>query len=173
MQSTAGTPLVMTLDRAIEHTHNLPEDWLRARVVGWMNAEGVQNFQKTWWWILAITGEGQVRTAQSDPERAPTLLSQDMARRICVYINRECAHGGAWLVGYFGEMLYLLWKDWDGDIQIPIEVPKPLHMLLGWSMNDFAEHCEQAVSRWVEFHKNMDYGRNQQKKVAQGEKLGS
>lgn len=162
---------ILTLDKINEHVHDLNDQWLGARVVGWMNSEGAEHFQKTAWWIMAIYANGLVRTVQSDPSWEPPLLAKDLARKLCRYINKECAHGGAWLVGYFGEMLYFLWKDKDGDIQVPLEFLKPLHVLLGWTNEDFAEHCDQALTRWVEWHESMEYGRGQQKRLAQGERL--
>lgn len=156
-----------------ENIHTMPDELLGARVVGWVNSEGEQHFKKSAWWVMAITHNGVVKTTVSDDEFEPTTLQKDFARKICKYVNQNCAHGGAWLVGYFGEMFYMVWKDRDGDIQLPIEFPHPPHVLMGWSNETFAEHCEQALTRWVEWHEAMDYSRSQTKKVAQGQKLDS
>ena len=156
-----------------ERIHSMPDDLLGARVVGWMNSEGANHFQKSAWLVMAITHNGVVKTTASDDEFEPTTLQKDLARKICKFVNQNCSHGGAWLVGYFGQMFYMFWKDRDGDIQIPLEFHQPTHVLMGWSNNDIAEHCEQALTRWAEHHEALELARNQTKKVAQGERLSS
>lgn len=157
--------------RAEQNTHNLPDKWLGARVSGWMFSEA----KGSEWWICAVQTDGKWRYA-SFPEGDACQLHHDhreLARKVCRFLNRECSHGGAWLAGWIGQQFYMLWKDADGDIQIPIECPVPFERFKTWEMNDFAEHAEQAHRIWMEWHYRMEYGHGQRVKLAQGERLSA
>ena len=161
--------------------HTLPEEWLRARVRGWLTQEneyktglnGSATIKTAGWWGCTFTAEGKfLEVDGGDEPYHPSLLEYDLARRVCRFVNRECNHGGAWIVAWClgGKRFYLVWKDNDGDFQVPIECDLPLHRYLGWSMNDWAEHASQAYSVWCEWHAQMEYTNGQQVKLAQGEK---
>lgn len=170
-------------DTIAESVHGLPEEWLRSRVRGWMQEENkvvdqagvVQGIAD--WWIGCYAGKRWIFAATDDDRWSPGIMKEDFARRVCRYINRECANGGAWLTGWSrcGAWFYLLWKDSDGDLQIEVafntgQANLAFDRLLGWSMEDFCEHCEQAYKTHRDWHRDMDYAKGQQVKLAQGEK---
>lgn len=157
-----------------QNLHSLPDQWLGARVRGWMFDEA----KGSNWWVCGILADGRFKYA-SHPENAPMHADwRDHARRICRHVNRHAAEGGTWLAGYIGQMFYLLWKDRDGDIQIPIEfgaagVPMPLPRFLAYSMDDFAQQCLSAIEVWREHQYRLDMSRDQQIKLAQGQRISS
>jgi hypothetical protein len=150
-------------------THGLPTEWLGKRVVGWMSDEA----NGSPWWLCALTREGKFHYASHDGVNAPGEDYISYARRVCRHLNRECHNGGAWLVGWFdnGMRFYLLWKDPDGDIQIPIECDLCWETIREWALEDWAEQAAQALSAWESFHQNMNYRPGQCVKLAQGERL--
>lgn len=162
-------PRILVDEKLNESVLELPENWLRSRVRAWMDSTESPDMD---WWIGSYTPEGTWIWASSGKNSYTPLMHRiDFARRICKYVNRDCNNGGAWLAGWIrnGREFYLLWKDPDGDIAIPMEFPQPFNTLVGWNNEDFAEHCAQAHATWVEWHKNMEYSRNQQRKLAQGD----
>lgn len=65
--------------------------------------------------FLPVSGShGAASPVLNDPDY------QDMAREICQVINRDSGYGGVWAVVWFdgGNKIGLLWRDWDGVIQI-------------------------------------------------------
>lgn len=152
-----------------ERLHGLPDQWVGARVVGWMFNETSGR-----WWIAAYLTGGELKTASSSEAYTPSMFMQDFALRVLKHVNRHCSFGGVWLAGFMDkdmeEEFYLLWKDKDGDIQVPIEFPFAFHQLIGWKLDSFCIQATEAYSIWAEWHANMEYGKSQQVKLAQGEK---
>lgn len=174
--------IVGSPERLIESVHGLREEWLRSRVRRWMNDENKLVDEKdviqgvASWWIGCWAGKQWIHAATDDDRWSPGGLKEEFARRVCKYINRECANGGAWLAGWSrsGAWFYLLWKDEDGDLQIEIafntaQANLAFDRLLGWAMEDFCEHCEQAMKTHREWHRDMEYAKGQTAKLAQGE----
>jgi len=159
---------------AEQNLHRLPDSWLGARVRGWMFTEA----KGSHWWVCGILASGQFKHA-SYPEDAP--MHQDWrehARRVCRHVNRHAAEGGTWLAGYIGQMFYLLWKDADGDIQIPIEFgadgnPMPLARFHAYTMDDFAQQCLVAIDVWKEHQYRIAAVKSQGVKLAQGQQASA
>ena len=171
--SEKQAPKIIVDEKLNEAIHELPENWLRARVRGWMNLNESPDQD---WWVGTYTADGRWIWASSNQDTYTPLMHRvEFARRVCRFINKNCAHGGAWLAGWIrgGHEFYLLWKDPDGDIQIPLEFGQPFTVLNGWTNNDIAEHCEQAHAVWVEWHRNLDKTGSQEKKLAQGEQVSA
>lgn len=162
--------IVIAGEKAARHIHELPEDWLRSRVRGWMDLSESPGLA---WWIGTYTAEGRWIWASSMMDTyLPKVQRQDYAMRVCKHINRECNFGGAWLAGWFrgGKEFYLLWKDGDGDIHIPIEANKPLIALLKWTPHDWERQCCTAYGAWVEFKRKNEIRAKDTVKLAQGER---
>ena len=90
---------------------------LRSRVAGWM--WNICNGMP--WVVVTNTADGKTITGASSMEYGQAFDSPRMAyaTKVAAYLNRECAHGGAWLAAWIGtEQFILLWKDQDGDLQI-------------------------------------------------------
>jgi hypothetical protein len=160
---------IIVADRISDAGHEMPETWLRARVRGWMQLveSGGMDF-----WIGTYTDDGKwIWCSSANDTWAPSVARQEYARRVCAVLNREAAHGGAWLVGWTkgGREFYLLWKDKDGDIQIPIECNKPFFILSKWSPQDWVRQAEVAIGIWKEWKRDLELADGQEKKVAQGE----
>lgn len=170
MARQAG-PILLPGDKVFGRTHRLDEAWLRARAAGWMRVHS-----QSAWWLMAITAEGKfVYSAERGPRReawTPVKDEYELARRALRAVNKEASHGGAWLVGYRDGELYMIWKDRDGDIQIEWCAENITHaQLLEWSDLNFALQAEMMWAQWDEWHKSLEYGKGQRKKLAQGEKL--
>lgn len=152
-----------------ERLHNIPESWLGARVVGWMFRETLGN-----WWIAAYLSDGKLKQAASRTDYAPSMLKQEFALRVLRHVNKQCNFGGVWLAGFLDkdylEEFYLLWKDQDGDIRVPIEFPLPFETLLGWGLDSFCMQADEAHTVYAEWQRDMEYSKSQQIKRAQGER---
>lgn len=160
----------MTIILAEQNLHALPDEWMGARVRGWMMVEA----KGSDWWICGIQRDGRFRYASFPETAAMHEDHREHARKVCRHINKHAALGGTWLCGYIGQMFYMLWKDQDGDIQVPIEfgadgMPMPLNRFLEHDMDDFAEHCLQAHGVWFRLHARIEYKAGQQVKLAQGQ----
>ncbi len=149
-------------------THSLPTEWLGKRVVGWMFDEA----GPAPWWVCALTRDGEWRYATHHPMGSePDAEHKEYARKVCTHINRVANHGGAWLVAWIDNLrFYLLWKDSDGDIHIPIECDKGWEAIREWTVEDWAEQAEQAHALWTEFHADLGIKDSQKIKLAQGQR---
>lgn len=164
---------IVTDEKISEALHDMPEQWLRSRVRGWMELAESPDLD---FWIGTYTEDGKWIFCSSRQDTfAPLEHRIDYARRICRHLNRICAHGGVWLAGWIrgGHEFYLLWKDADGDIQIPIECDRPFTLLQGWTLYNWEQQAENAYKVWSEFRKNMEFGRGQNRKLAQGEETSA
>lgn len=146
--------------------HHLPDTLLTARAVRWMNSETNKN-----WWIMSFTSEGVPLSASSSKEYSPSLNRQLFAKQVCEYVNLQNNAGGAWMAGYvdkdYPEQFYLLWKDFDGDIRIPIEFPQPFSVLQEkWSLDNFLNHTVEALGALKEYEYAMAFSENQVKSLA-------
>ena len=164
-------------EKAARHLHELPEAWLRSRVRGWMELNESPDLA---WWIGTYTAEGTWIWASSrqfvdGPVDAyqPKPFRQDYAMRVAKHLNANCNFGGAWLAGWFrgGREFYLLWKDSDGDIHIPIECNKPFVTLARWPLSSWERQACTAYATWREWKRNVDVREGKDTiKAAQGER---
>ena len=147
----------------------MPEAWLRARVRGWMNQQESPGLA---FWIGTYTAEGKWIYCSSDDDRwIPAQFRVDYAMKVAKHLNQQVPFDGAWLVGWVrgGREFYLLYKDKDGDIQIPIECDKPFIAIRNWTPTNWEHMAATAHLKWVEWQKSLEFSRMQQKRVAQGE----
>lgn len=155
-------------DRVRGATHNLPDAWLLSRLVPWLFVES----NGSDWWTAVLLADGKVVTKSHPETYTPPEDRQLFAKHILNFLNRECSHGGAWVVAWIdkGRRFYLLWKDKDGDIQIPIECDQGWWRIKGWDLEAWGEHAEQAWAVWKEWHDNLEMTGMQTIKLAQGER---
>ena len=126
------------------------------------------------WWIGTYTADGRWISASSDHDTyLPRDFRADYAKNVVKHLNRQYSAGGAWLGGWIrgGRTFYLLWKDKDGDIQVPIESDKPFITLAKWSVYDWERHAVAALGVWSEWTRDLELGAKQQVNVAAGEKI--
>jgi hypothetical protein len=164
-----GTSLIVS-DRIEDAGHALPEAWLRSRVRGWMNLVESPDLD---YWIGSYTADGKWIYCSSNKDTwGPQPYRQEYARKVVAHLNRTVSAGGAWLAGWIrgGRMFYLLWKDADGDLKCPIECDKPFVVLRNYTVADWERMATVALGVTSEWEKNMEYGKGQQVKRAQGER---
>lgn len=150
--------------------HRLDDAWLRARVRAWMEVVESPDLD---YWIGTYTAQGGWIYGSSNADRwLPSVKRQLMAQEVCKFVNAHCAEGGAWLAGWIrgGSVFYLLYKDADGDLQIPIECEKSFAALQEFTHFDWANHCLHAIEVWKEVRRNLELSAAQQVKQAQGER---
>ena len=144
----------------VKRLHNLPDKWLTARATAWMFSETTGH-----WWITTYTGDGKQLFAADKLNYQPAFEDRDFASRVCKYVNKHANNGGAWMAGFLSkdrpEQFYLLWKDSDGDIHIPIEFPQALKDLKEWKLDDFLFHADMAVATWKEEWAKLELSRAQ------------
>lgn len=165
-----GQPSAIILSDAADHVHQLPEQLLRSRVRGWLE---LQESPELAFWVGCYTPEGRWIYCSSDSDLwAPKQFRQAYAMAVCRHINKHCSNGGAWLVGWIrgGREFYMLWKDPDGDLQIPIECDKPFTELKKYTLSDWEKHCSSAHLVYSEHKRNLEMTESQQVKRAQGER---
>lgn len=157
-----------------DQVHDMPEQWLRSRVRGWMEMSESPDMD---YWIGTWTAEGQrskwICCSSRDNQYVPMLHRVEFARRVCRAVNKHAANGGAWLAGWIrgGHEFYLLWKDEAGDIAVPLECDKPFIYIMGWSLDVWIMHCNDAITVKREIDRDTEIAKSQQVKLAQGEKM--
>lgn len=149
--------------------HGIDDRVIGARLLGWMVREcGAAN-----WWICGLTKDGKVLAWDSTGQGTLFIPKdrQHFAMRVLSALAHEASEGGLWLVAWIddGKRFYLLWKDEDGDIQIPIEIDVGWLRLREWPMQEFVDQAATAFQVWERMHANMDYGRGQQIMLAKGD----
>src|SRR5574340_1449619 len=144
--------------KAVKELHNVHDRWLENRTVEWFYSE-----TKGKWWICWPRHDGKPMYATYRQDWEPSEERKEFAFKICSYINREAGEGGVWMAGYIDKDLdqefYLLWRDHDGDIQIPIEFPQQFKELSEkWSEDDFLTHCgDRKSARLNSSHQKTSY----------------
>lgn len=152
--------------RLDEITHKMNEEWLRARVVGWM----VRESERTWF-IAALLANGEFLWRSHDGEPLQDAERWDAVRRVLRGVNKNCHHGGAWLVGFLDGDFYMLWKDRHGDLAIDWkQSTTPWAEMKAWATEDFERHAEMCWMQWHEWHRTMDYAEGQDIRIVQGER---
>lgn len=157
--------------------HGLDDRLIGARMLGWMLSEA----NGTNWWICGLLKDGKIvawdSTAKATDDKQNLKIPKERELFAINVMSAlvEVAEGGTWLCAWFDDCkrFYLLWKDEDGDIQIPIECDQSWLRLSTWKPDDFCRHAAHAHATWLNLHKNMEYGAGQQIKLAKGEKPSS
>lgn len=168
---SGAQPLILTDNIEPGSGHHLDEGWLRARVRGWMHLieSPDQDF-----WIGSYTADGKwIYCSSRGDTWAPHPAKQDFAMKVCQHVNRQAAGDGAWLTGWRlgNREFYMLHKDVDGDIQIPIEFGQGFSRLREWELHIFENHAVAALGIFSEFKRAPEAAKSQLVKVAQGEKV--
>lgn len=163
--------------------HDMPEQWLRSRVRGWMELIESPNLAKEGeapmndYWIGTYTADGRnskwISCSSRNDQYVPMMHRVEFARDVCREVNKYASNGGAWLTGWIkgGHEFYLLWKDPDGDIAIPLECSQPYSQIIGWGKSPWVVHCQNAIEAWRDIYKAAEIKQSQQRKLAQGEKM--
>jgi len=160
--------------RIEESTHKLEDRWITARVRGWMFKETLNAANP--WWLCTVTADRKLIESSHDALWKPDDLRRDYAHKACRYVNKHAGFGGVWFVGWIddalsgGSRFYLCWKDWDGDIQVPVECDLGVeHMMQRFQFGHWANLCAQALQQWGEWRLDMELKPDQMVKHAQGQ----
>lgn len=125
------------------------------------------------WYAVIRRPDGSIILERNyDPGNATELLTpldppsyqQLFAEQAAIMLNEECAHDGAWIVGFthapeFDHLLrpnpnyewrrmIKLWMDSDGDVQFSTDCIEPFHKVLSVSPESFIEQSEEAYKQW-------------------------
>lgn len=161
--------IVVVGDKAAAHLHELPEQWLRARVRGWMELCESPDLA---YWIGTYAPNGTwIYCSSNGDNYQPKTFRQVYAQKVARHLNKHCNFGGAWLAGWFrgGKEFYLLWKDETGDLQIPIECNKPFIAIVKWPVETWERQACTAYSTWKEIMLQNEVTKKDTVKLAQGE----
>ena len=147
-------------DTGDQNLHHVPTEWLINRMVPWMFAEADGGD----WWVCVLTRDGKYLTATHDGgSTVPTDDRCKFARDVCRHLNKHVNQGGAWQCAWIDQArFYMLWRDKDGDIQIPIEMDLGFDRVKEWGLETWETHAAAAWEQWAEFHKNIDASASQQ-----------
>lgn len=154
--------------------HTVSDRQIEARLLQWMLTEA----NHTNWWVCGATHDGKVVCWDSAADRrTPYLIPKDRqyyAVRVLSKLH-ELGLPGTWLVGWIDDCkrFYLLWKDDDGDIQIPIECDRSWLSLREWDMDTWASMAMTAYLQWQEMERVVDASPNQRFSPANGEQAPS
>lgn len=156
-------------DRALGRTHGLRDEWLKARLLEWFERESQSKA-----WICILREGGRWHYWQKGGGFSPIADKRSYARNVIQYLNRHVNFDGAWVGGWMGEgwnQFYLLWKDRDGDIHIPIDTPPELKWreMRSWGPDVWAEHASNAHTGWQAAQQVVGATADQQIKLAQGQ----
>lgn len=132
-----------------------------------------------WCWFEA---EGSIQQSAHSPLAPHPDLAQEMVcRDLLKALNTHVANNGTWVVtvtnaqsfvhGTEYGTIWMLWMDADGDVQIPIEITDPLHVVLEEGPDCRIEHALEAYAMWQDMQGVMELKPHQKKKYAKGEKM--
>ena len=155
--------------RVLGRTHNIKTEWLTSRLVPWFYSETPN--PKVWICYLTETGLWGY-WLKSDRVGRPDRDKRNYARAVCQHLNAQYNFGGAWIVAWMDERwdkFYLLWKDSDGDIQIPIECELGWRKIREWPIKDWGHQAQGAFDKWALAMAAMDLTPQNTVKRAQGQ----
>lgn len=152
-------------------SHALPDEWLASRVYPWMLLEANGDT----FWICTNLADGRFIHASDNGFQQPYMPPQKKvhyAQKIVAFLNKQASFGGAWLAGWLfrDRRFYLLWKDEDGDLQIPVECDKPWVAIRNWNVEDWERQAVTAYEAWCQVMEDIDVPKDAQVKLAQGQK---
>jgi hypothetical protein len=150
-------------------THSVPAEWVASRMVSWMMEES----EGRPWWVTGLTPHGKFIHANFPESYFPKPERQAYAHHICYELNKQLHYGGTWLAGWLhgGNRFYLLWKDRDGDIQIPIDCDKPWHIIRQWPVDSWLNNANAAYETWFQIMEQIEANQDQTVKLAQDRPL--
>ena len=155
--------------RVTERTHGIPDDWLIGRLPEWFHKETPS--PKAWVCCLSETGKWGYWDKTPNASR-PDIERRNYARRVVQYLNREFHFGGAWIGAWMDDgwrCFYLLWKDSDGDIQIPMECDRGWREIRKWPVDGWGHQATAAHDLWRAAQAALALKGDQTLKLAQGQ----
>lgn len=135
----------LSLPSVIHASSPLPDPMRGARLRGFLDAEA----EEGGWWAVLPTHDGAMRPGFSgyipDEER------RDFARTVCAALNKDSHHNGVWAVVWFlgGNRFALVWKDWDGEIQIFADEDTPFDEFKNVSPLHWGKHADEMIKTWM------------------------
>lgn len=155
--------------RTLGKTHKVPDEWLLSRLVPWFFAETMS----TRIWVCYQSETGKWGRWMLNPDLGPpTRDRQYYAERAVAYLNANYNFDGAWVAAWLGDewrTFYLLWKDRDGDIQIPIECELGWRVIKEWEVEDWGNQAVVARESWLNTQRVLALSEMETIKRAQGQ----
>lgn len=131
----------------------LTDELRRARLRGFLDREA----RERGWWAVMTGEDGSLIETSSNPIHgmqfgyAPDDERKTFARDICTVANKHAHYNGVWSVVWFrkGRRFALVWKDWDGDIQIMADEETPFWKFKNISLDHWSRHCDEMIRVWI------------------------
>ena len=173
-----GVPTLEPTDRdegarVLYPTHSLPDEWLATRLAEWFHKEYLGH--RVWLCVLLRGGSWRYWTKLYVAGIPPSGKRQ-YAREVVAHLNKHCNFDGAWLAAWTGgrwERFYLLWKDSDGDIQIPLDTTAETswRTIRDWRPEVWGQHATTEHLTWRDAQETLELQDGQAVKLAQGEQM--
>lgn len=177
------------VDRIFKRTHSLPTEWIMATLIPSIFAKAEWIFETLHpatgmpdinsrvikrgdnWWLCVLLADGKRYEKWYPKGKIIDAEKSAYAHDVVRVLNLYCNFGGAWSAAWIGDFrdFYLVWRDKDGDIQIQLD-SAPWYQIKTWDADVWAEHAAQAHAQWAEFNKQMEWGKSELVKAAQGER---
>lgn len=154
-----------------KQVHGVSDQLIEARILEWMMREANGGN----WWLLGVTHDGKViawdNGAGVQTGLQPPRDREHYALAVLSALNLELAQGGTWMVAWIDDCrrFYLLWRDADGDIQIPIDCDRSWLRFREWGVDVWLRMAGGAWQQWTEIQQNLELRPDQTVRLAAGE----
>ena len=161
---------IVVADR-FDPLHTMPSEWLRARVCQWMDT--IESPDQDYWMGTYAENGRWIWCASMGDKYVPLQHRVEYAQRVCRAVNKHAGFGGVWFTGWIlgGHEFYLMWKQPDGDIGIPMQCGLPFTEIAKWDLSVWVMHCAEAIATMYEIHETAETTPGQQVHLSQGQKM--
>lgn len=138
-----------TLFNIMPSRSELSNQLRRARLRGFLDRESPEGG----WWAVIMDEDMKPHEFWSEELGfVPPELHKQFALRVNEVANRAAHYHGVWCVAWFRHLRRwaIVWKDWDGDIQVFGDDSTDIFKLLALSPEHWAEHCTTMIETWLD-----------------------
>jgi hypothetical protein len=109
-------------------------------------------FGDDWYAIITFADGTMTRRGEADVGPVPDEERLEFLIRMAKRLNREMHHGGHWVTGwaYNPGCVFALWRDSDGDMQIPVYIDDVWPRVRDAGVDKFVQDCQHAYDSWRE-----------------------
>lgn len=121
----------------------------RARLRGFLDRESPEG---GWWAVIVDEDMRPQEFWSEDLGFKPPELHKRFALSVVEVANRSAHYHGVWCIAWFRGLRRwaIIWKDWDGDIQIFGDDSTDILQLLSLPLDHWAEHCTTMIETWLD-----------------------
>lgn len=148
--------------------HKVPDNLVLVDLANQLTEE----FGSDWYVVIAFSNGAFTRRGETDFGPLPDAEIRERMIDVALLLNKDVAHGGHWVVAWANspKCLCALWRDADGDMQIPIYLDEPWPRVRKMTAAQFAQSCEEAHVIWLEhMYAVLELKPEETIKLAQGE----